>query len=333
MPRTTKKAAKPPSDSGEDDHDEQDLSDVQEPPTIDPYEVLGVERDATADQIKTAYRKAALKNHPDKVPADHKDSATAKFQQIALAYAILSSPTRRQLYDTTGSTSETLAQDDAFNWADYYKSCFADSISEATIEAFTKSYQNSDEERSDVLAAYTEFEGDMDGVYESVMLSNVLEDDERFRAWIDEAIEKGEVEAHPNYTKETKKKRAARVKAARGEAKEAEELAKELGVYDKLMGSGKGDSSKGGKATSKGGKGKKDDGEGALAALILARQQSRGNMFDKLAEKYGAKPKGKGGKRKAEEPPELDEEEFQRIQAGLGKGGSSGAKKAKKRKA
>lgn len=64
MPRTTKRAVKPPSDSGEDDHDEHDLSDVEEPPTIDPYEVLGLERDATADQIKTAYRKAALKNHP-----------------------------------------------------------------------------------------------------------------------------------------------------------------------------------------------------------------------------------------------------------------------------
>ncbi|KAH7629743.1 hypothetical protein B0T09DRAFT_135743 [Sordaria sp. MPI-SDFR-AT-0083] len=337
MPRPSKKAAKPPSESGsEDDHDEHDLSGIEEPPTIDPYEVLSLERDATADHIKTAYRKAALRNHPDKVPPSEKDSATQKFQKIALAYAILSSPTRRQLYDTTGSTSETLSQDDDFNWAEYYASCFADSISEATIEAFAKTYKNSDEERADVLSAYTEFEGDMDGVYETVMLSDVLEDDERFRTWIDEAIEKGEVEEYEKYTKETKKKRAARVKAARGEAKEAEELAKELGVYDKLKGNGKGGA--------KGGKGKKDNGEDALAALILARQQSRGNMFDKLAEKYGAKPKatkGKGGKRKAEEdlePPEIDEEEFQRIQAGLRKGGSGSssgdrAKKGKKRKA
>lgn len=35
-----------------------------EPPVIDPYEVLGLERSATADQVKSAYRKAALKNHP-----------------------------------------------------------------------------------------------------------------------------------------------------------------------------------------------------------------------------------------------------------------------------
>lgn len=35
-----------------------------EPPTIDPYETLGLDRTATADQVKNAYRKAALKNHP-----------------------------------------------------------------------------------------------------------------------------------------------------------------------------------------------------------------------------------------------------------------------------
>lgn len=36
------------------------------PPVIDPYEVLGLEREATADQVKTAYRKAALRSHPGK---------------------------------------------------------------------------------------------------------------------------------------------------------------------------------------------------------------------------------------------------------------------------
>ena len=42
----------------------EDELDAGEPPTIDPYEVLGLERSASADEVKTAYRKAALKNHP-----------------------------------------------------------------------------------------------------------------------------------------------------------------------------------------------------------------------------------------------------------------------------
>lgn len=43
--------------------DTEDVLD-SEPPTIDPYEVLDIEKDATADQVKSAYRKAALKHHP-----------------------------------------------------------------------------------------------------------------------------------------------------------------------------------------------------------------------------------------------------------------------------
>ena len=41
----------------------EEVTDI-EPPSIDPYEVLGLEKTATADQVKNAYRKAALKNHP-----------------------------------------------------------------------------------------------------------------------------------------------------------------------------------------------------------------------------------------------------------------------------
>ena len=49
---------------------EEDLLDVGEPPSIDPYEVLELQREATADQIKKAYRKAALQSHPgNTVPA------------------------------------------------------------------------------------------------------------------------------------------------------------------------------------------------------------------------------------------------------------------------
>ncbi|CAI4219981.1 unnamed protein product [Parascedosporium putredinis] len=206
----------------------EDLVDT-EPPTIDPYEVLGLERDATADQVKSAYRKAALKNHPDKVPQEEREQAHKSFQSIAFAYAILSDPARRHRYDSTGSTAESIVDAEGFDWSTYYRELFADAISPDAIERFARTYRNSDEERDDLLAAYEDAQGDMDGVYASVMLSDVLADDARFRTIIDAAIRAGDVDAYPAYTKESKKKRADRVKAAKAEANEAEEYAKELG--------------------------------------------------------------------------------------------------------
>jgi DnaJ family protein C protein 9 len=277
-----------------------------EPPAIDPYEVLGLERTASPDEVKSAYRKAALKTHPDKAPQDKKDEAKERFQQIAFAYAVLSDPARRKRYDETGSTSEAVVDSEGFSWSDFYREQFRDAISEDAIKQFAEQYKGSDEERADVLAAYEEFEGDMDGVYESVMLSNVLEDDARFRAIIDEAIKKGEVERFDAYAKETKKSRQARVKAAKKEAQEADELAKELGIYEKLRGGGKKKSAK--------------DAEADLAALIQRNQASRASALDKLAEKYGAVPPkgGKGKKRGAKElEPDISEEQFQAIQADM----------------
>jgi DnaJ family protein C protein 9 len=277
-----------------------------EPPAIDPYEVLGLERTASPDEVKSAYRKAALKTHPDKAPDDKKDEAKEKFQQVAFAYAVLSDPARRKRYDETGSTSEAVVDSEGFSWSDFYREQFRDAISEDAIRQFAEKYKGSDEERADVLAAYEEFEGDMDGVYESVMLSNVLEDDARFRAIIDKAIKKGEVERFDAYAKETKKSKQARVKAAKKEAQEADELAKELGVYEKLRGGGKKKSAK--------------DAEADLAALIQRNQASRASALDKLAEKYGAVPPkgGKGKKRGAKElEPDISEEQFQAIQADM----------------
>ena len=267
------------------DHD--DLTEG-EPPTIDPYEVLGLERTASPDEVKSAYRKTALKTHPDKVPEEKKDEAKEKFQQVAFAYAVLSDPARRKRYDETGSTSEAVVDSEGFSWTEFYQEQYRDAISEDTINQFAKKYKGSDEERDDILAAYEEFEGDMDGVYETVMLSSVLEDDVRFREIIDAAIKAKEVSRFDAYAKETKKARQARARAAKKESREADELAKELGVYEKLRG---------------GGKKSQKDSEADLAALIQRNQAARAGALDRLAEKYGAVPKaGKGKKRGAEEP-------------------------------
>lgn len=70
----------------------------------DPYAALGVSRDATADEIKSAYRKLARKLHPDVNPDD--PDAEEKFKEISAAYAILSDPQKRQQFDQTGRVSD-----------------------------------------------------------------------------------------------------------------------------------------------------------------------------------------------------------------------------------
>lgn len=255
----------------------------------------------------------------DKVPESQKAEAHTIFQRIALANAILSDPVRRKRYDTTGSTSDSLVDSEGFNWTEYYREAYADAISTDAINKFAAKYKGSDEEKDDLLVAYEKYKGDMDAVYESVMLSNVLEDDERFRGIIDAAIESGDVKAFKKYTGESAAKREARIAEARGEAGEAEEYAKELGVHDKLFGGDKKDKGKGkGKAKGKA----KSNGEDALAALIMGRQKERGDAFlDQLAEKYGAgqsSKKAKKGKHLMEDEP--DEAAFQAAAARLGPG-------------
>jgi len=67
----------------------------------DYYEVLGVSRTAAVDEVKAAYRKAALKWHPDRNP-EHKAEAEVKFRECTEAYSVLSDPQKKQMYDTYG---------------------------------------------------------------------------------------------------------------------------------------------------------------------------------------------------------------------------------------
>jgi molecular chaperone DnaJ len=72
------------------------------------YETLGVDRKASAETIRKAYRRLARKHHPDVNPGDK--SAEERFKQITEAYDILSDPKKRQMYDRVGYYSEAGAQ-------------------------------------------------------------------------------------------------------------------------------------------------------------------------------------------------------------------------------
>jgi molecular chaperone DnaJ len=87
----------------------------------DYYEILGVKKDASLEDIKKAYRSLALQHHPDRVPADKKKEAEEKFKEISEAYAVLSDPQKRALYDQYGHAGidQRYTYEDIFRGADF----------------------------------------------------------------------------------------------------------------------------------------------------------------------------------------------------------------------
>ncbi|MGB5985255.1 MAG: J domain-containing protein [Desulfobacterales bacterium] len=84
----------------------------------DYYKVLGVDKKASSEEIKKAYRKLAMKHHPDHTKGDK--AAEEKFKKISEAYAVLSDKEKRQQYDTFGSAGfqQRYSQEDIFRGFD-----------------------------------------------------------------------------------------------------------------------------------------------------------------------------------------------------------------------
>ncbi|WP_341655836.1 DnaJ C-terminal domain-containing protein [Blattabacterium cuenoti] len=102
----------------------------------DYYEVLGVSRNASPEEIKKAYRKLAIKYHPDK-NLDNKKEAEEKFKESAEAYEVLSNTEKRQRYDKFGHSgikgsglgSEMNMEDIFENFGDIFADAFGESFS------------------------------------------------------------------------------------------------------------------------------------------------------------------------------------------------------------
>ena len=250
----------------------------------------------------------------DKALPGQENIAKTKFQEIAFAYAILSDDRRRKRYDTTGNTAESLDidDDDDFNWMDFFRAQWAETVTSEKISNFQGRYQGSEEEKRDILTSYTRFKGDLNKIFGEVMLSNPLNDEDRFRDLITGAIETGKVVAYEAFTNESESRRRARQNKATKEAQQAEKHAEDLG----LKGGGKEGSASG-----------KKDGEAALMEMIQQRQKGRAATFlDDLEAKYAAPKKGKGAaaaanggknktKNKKKESSEPPEEAFEKMGA------------------
>ncbi len=87
----------------------------------DYYEILGVMKNNSADEIKKAYKKLALKFHPDRAPENKKKEHEEKFKEMSEAYAVLSDPEKRREYDEYGHNNfdQRYSQEDIFHGADF----------------------------------------------------------------------------------------------------------------------------------------------------------------------------------------------------------------------
>lgn len=245
----------------------------------DLYALLGVRPDATEEQIRKGYHKAALRWHPDKNKGEA--NATLKFQALSAAHGILSDASIRRQFDETGSFPDNEWSGSDVSWRVYWRQVFPE-FSVARSDDLKAKYVGSSEECDDVLRNYRKYDGDLGSVVASVMFSTEA-DLPRFEAMVESAIAAGKV----NRLAGLDASKTGSAKAQRRSRKEA----KQKSQVEASMGAG---------------------GFDELAAKIKARQEARiseGNcaglaprsLLDCLEEV----DRGRKGRRKASDEPSI----------------------------
>ncbi|XP_027365772.1 chaperone protein dnaJ 6-like [Abrus precatorius] len=180
------------SDLNPPNHDENSL-----------YQVLGVEKTASQQEIKKAYYKLALRLHPDKNPGD--EEAKARFQQLQNVISILGDEEKRAVYDQTGCVDDAvLAGDVVQNLKEFFRTMYK-KVTEADIEEFEANYRGSDSEKNDLIDLYNKCKGNMNRLFCSMLCSDPKLDSHRFKDILDEAIAAGELKETKAYKKWGKK--------------------------------------------------------------------------------------------------------------------------------
>ncbi|KAG0288413.1 hypothetical protein BGZ96_007822 [Linnemannia gamsii] len=262
-------------------------------PEVSLYSCLNITQEADQTTIKKAYYKLALAHHPDKQSPSstdaERDQATARFQRLGFAYAVLGDPQRRRVYDQTGDVSEEGmagfgAQGQAAGgWDTYFRELWGGVVSEATIREFERTYRFSDEEKKDVIQAYVTYRGDMDGILSAVPVCS-FQDEERFRKMIQSAIDAKVARKYKAFGGPVVDPKAAarRKREAEAEAIEAEKLWKELGL-ERLK---KQSSTKRKHSTEPDEPPPEPGSERELQLMLMENHKGRQSTMDALLEKY-----------------------------------------------
>lgn len=269
------------------------------------YQLLGVTKDANQKQIKKAYRKAALRLHPDH---NKSEDATTQFQQLAKAHKVLSDPAKREYYDKYGEVdeSEMLDTEDFDQAYAYWRSVFP-KITADDIQKFKEKYIGSKMEDEDLIEQCQLREGDMSLILQCVPFAEPGSAKRLYSRAL-KLIKAGKI------PKKLKKKlrqtwEEVEQEVPEDEAEEAMEAAKELGVAG-LFGKENRDNTQ------------HDGVPDGLAALILSRKRDRegpGGFLSSLEAKYCGNSKKKNSnskkkKKKKVKAVEPSDEEFAAIQ-------------------
>ena len=232
--------------------------------------------------VKKAYYKLSLKYHPDKVSDDSlKEESTIKFQILGKIYSILSDDEKKKLYDECGVIDgEDNFSADTKDWDKHWRQFFK--LSTDDIKHFFDKYKGSDEEKDDLFKLYEKSKGDMNLIMEGMFSSDVIEDEPRFREILEKAIEEGSIGKYAKFVSESKRKASKRKAHYEKEAKEAEELKKQMGLDEKSL-------------------------QSAIMSRMSARKVESDSFLAQLEKKYGAKEKS--GKKKGEPVFKLHEVE------------------------